>query len=563
MSKESLSSRVSNWFKDRLGLDDLPLFKTPDYMFHVNEWLGALVAGAFFYTVISGLILLLYYNPEAGYDATETIINTVPYGSVFLYSHLYGSYAMIILAYIHMFRNYFTGAYKKPRELLWIFGVLMLVLTLGASFLGYSLIGDVLATSAVDVGAGIISSVPQLSFLLPILFGNYDSGDFTRVLAWHIILVALIGFLFVFHLLMAERYGMMPSRKVKPKAPAVYTKEEDQKFNPWWPRNFVYMMSLIFLTWGFIIAIPNALAYLNGLPQELDPFLNPKPAPPPSSPLAAQVTTYPPWFFLFVYKIADFTSDVVLFLLIGVIIPLVYLLLVPFIDRTDELHPLKRRVFTGIGILMITYLVQTSIWGDIQPGIQVSVAEQVLAYLPPAIIVAIGMAFLPYREKGSTRTKVPMFKKAQFSSPIAVLLFMILAMLMAGAATLFLASPSPLSAAIFLPILSLFVFYAKALTPVAIKAMPQGDSSASDSTSETINSTDVIKLERKKRIATYMIGVLLIMSAIIAADMWTIPSTGFESNMWGIDLGLLFIMLGEAISLYHYVVYKKPNESYE
>ncbi len=138
MSKESLSSRVSNWFKDRLGLDDLPLFKTPDYMFHVNEWLGALVAGAFFYTVISGLILLLYYNPEAGYDATETIINTVPYGSVFLYSHLYGSYAMIILAYIHMFRNYFTGAYKKPRELLWIFGVLMLVLTLGASFLGYT-----------------------------------------------------------------------------------------------------------------------------------------------------------------------------------------------------------------------------------------------------------------------------------------------------------------------------------------------------------------------------------------------------------------------------------------
>lgn len=88
--------------------------------------------------------------------------------------------------------------------------------------------------------------------------------------------------------------------------------------------------------------------------------MNPKPAPPPNSPAAAHITTYPPWFFLFLYKIADFTSDVVVFLMIGVIIPLVYLIILPFIDRTDELHPLKRKVFTGIGILMITYLIQTS-----------------------------------------------------------------------------------------------------------------------------------------------------------------------------------------------------------
>ncbi|WP_054846373.1 proton pump complex cytochrome B SoxC [Sulfuracidifex tepidarius] len=554
--KQSLTSRVSNWFKDRLGLDDLPFFRTPDYMYHVDEWLGALVAGAFFYTVISGLILLLYYNADAGYQSTETIINSVPYGSVFLYSHLYGSYAMIILAYVHMFRNYFTGAYKKPRELLWILGVLMLVLTLGASFLGYSLIGDVLATSAVDVGAGIISSVPQLSFLLPILFGNYDSGNFGRVLAWHIILVALIGVLFVFHLLMAERYGMMPSRKAKPKAPAVYTAEEQKKFNAWWPRNFVYMLSLIFLTWGFIIAIPNALAYLNGLPQGLDPFLDPKPAPPPTSPLAAQVTTYPPWFFLFVYKIADFTTDVVLFLLIGVIIPLVYLLLVPFLDRNNELHPLKRRVFTGFGILMLTYLVQTTIWGDIQPGIPDSVTEQVMVYLPPAIIVGAGMFFLPYREGEKKSVRIPLFKKAQMSSPIAVLLFMVIAMMTMGSAVAFVSSPSPVSASLFLPLLAIFAFYAKSLSPVAIKAIPQGGTASSE---ETID----LKLEKKKNMATVIIGILLVFSAIIAVTMWTIPPTGYESNMFGVDLGLLFILLGESISLYHYVAYKKPNESYE
>jgi len=81
-----------------------------------------------------------------------------------------------------MFRNYFSGAYKRPRELVWIIGVFMLVLTLGTSFLGYSLIGDALAVNAVEVGSGLITSIPQLSPLVAVFFGNYTVGDFSRVL---------------------------------------------------------------------------------------------------------------------------------------------------------------------------------------------------------------------------------------------------------------------------------------------------------------------------------------------------------------------------------------------
>ncbi|BFH72164.1 cytochrome b N-terminal domain-containing protein [Sulfurisphaera javensis] len=495
-----MSDRVSNWFKERLGLDDLPFFRTPDYMYKVNFWLGALVASAFIYTVISGLILLLYYNPDEGYQSTQFIIQHVPYGSVVLYSHLYGAYAMIILAYVHMFRNYFAGAYKRPRELLWIIGVLMLVLTLGTAFLGYSLIGDALATSAVDVGAGIVSSVPGLSSFVPILFGNYDAGQYERVLALHIIFAALIGVLFVFHFFLAEHYGMMPSRKEKSKAPAVYTKEEWMKFNPWWPRNFVYMISLVFLTWGFILVIPNALAYLSGLPQQLNPFLNPKPAPPPNSPAAAHITTYPPWFFLFLYKMADFTSNVTVFLLFSSIIPLVYLILVPFLDRSPELHPLKRKVFTGIGILMITYLIQNTIWGDLTPGVPIPFKQQVIAFLPPAVIVAIGMYLLPSPKEGSNNnTSTQVTQQTNITKMINNF-------------------PS-------LPI--------KALGKVEVS------------------------MERKKTLAEILISILFIMAVILTAQIWTIPSTGPASNLFGIDLGLIFIMLGEAISLYHYVVYKK------
>ncbi|MCG3109935.1 putative respiratory nitrate reductase subunit cytochrome b-561 [Metallosphaera sp. J1] len=547
----SLTKRVSNWFSERLGLDDLPFFKTPDYMYHVNEWLGALVAASFIYTVISGLILFLYYNAAAGYQSTETIINQVPYGSVVLYSHLYGAYAMIILAYVHMFRNYFVGAYKKPRELLWILGVLMLVLTLGASFLGYSLIGDALAVSAVDVGAGIITSIPQLSFLIPIIFGNYDTGDYTRVLALHIILVALIGLLFVFHFFLAEHYGMMPSRKVKPKAPAVYTKEEWSKFNPWWPRNFVYMSSLIFMTWGFILAIPNALAYLNGLPQYFNPFMNPKPAPPPNSPAAAHITTYPPWFFLFLYKIADFTSDVVIFLMIGVIIPLVYLIILPFIDRSDELHPLKRKVFTGIGILMITYLIQTSLWGDLAPGVEVSVKDQVIAYLIPAIIVALGLTFI--------KPVDAQLKPSRGISPLTSLLFMVVAMLFAGSVVELIDYPSLFTFAIAVFTGSLFFIGSKAMGKVVLsKGLPNNAVPEVKTTTETPTSN-----ETKRKFAEVLMSILFVLVVVIVAQMWTIPPTGYASNLFGVDLGLVFLMLGEVISLYHYVVYKKPVEKEE
>ncbi|ACP36615.1 Cytochrome b/b6 domain protein [Sulfolobus islandicus L.S.2.15] len=536
-----MRSKLSDWFKERLGLDDLPFFKTPDYMYKVDYWLGALVASAFIYTVITGLILLLYYNAQAGYNSTEFVINSVPYGSVVLYSHLYGAYAMIILAYVHMFRNYFAGAYKKPRELLWIIGVIMLILTLGTAFLGYSLIGDALATSAVDVGEGIISSIPGLSIFIPLLFGNYDAGDYGRVLAWHIIFTALIGLLFVFHFFMAEHYGMMPSRKVKDKVPAVYTKEEWQKFNPWWPRNFVYMMSLIFLSWGFILIIPNALAYINGLPQQLNPFLNPKPAPPPNSPAAAHITTYPPWFFLFLYKIADFTSDVVIFLFIGVIIPLIYLIIVPFLDRIEYLHPLKRKVFVGIGILMLTYLIQTTIWGDLTPGVEIPVSQQVLVYLPPAIIVALGLAAIKPKtdNKGNIKGTI---------SPITALAFVLVSSLFVIAGIELLANPTILTVGVFISLAGIFILTTKKIAPIALKA---------EQRSENMTISEERVPEWKKKLAEGLVAVLFIYAIILAAQIWTIPATGYFSNLFGIDLGLIFLMLGEGISLYHYVVYRK------
>lgn len=155
------------------------------------------VAAAFISTVITGL---LYYQPSCAYQSTMNIIYHVPYGPVLLFSHLYGAYIMIILAHIHMFRNFYVGAYKKPRELQWITGVLLLLLTLGASFFGYSLVSDVLGVNAVDIGSELIvnTGFPGATVIVNWLFGHGGLAAissspltraelFDRLLGWHII----------------------------------------------------------------------------------------------------------------------------------------------------------------------------------------------------------------------------------------------------------------------------------------------------------------------------------------------------------------------------------------
>ncbi len=387
--------------KDPLHMSDLPLKRVPDYMRKRGGfmyWTGALISVALIYQIISGLILLLYYNPALAYNSTEAVIETIPYGALILTTHLYGAYAMIVLIYVHMFRNYFMGAYKKPRILQWMSGVILLATTIGVGFFGYSMTGDVLSSDATDVGRGIAEAVPFLGKTFEsIFFGNGTSVSlFTHLLAWHVILVLVIGAIFGLHFFLAEANGIMPSNRVsKHKAPAI--DKEDPNYKPWNPYNFAYMIQLGMIALGIIIIIPAVLMLLPSVPTLFSPF----PQVPSTSVFAAFVPTYPPWFLLFVYKAIDFTFlaadgayEALAATVIFAVIPLVYFIAVPFIDRSDDLHPLARPLVTSFGILSIIYLAILSLWGSLAPGIPISNSIVAAVLVPPFVIVVGGMYFL-------------------------------------------------------------------------------------------------------------------------------------------------------------------------
>ena len=191
--------------------------KVPDYMRGKGGmwyWTGAILMFAFLYEAVTGLIILFAYVPSAAYSSTEYFINSTPYGMIIMTTHLYGAYIMIAVLYLHLLRNLFVGAYKKPRQNQWMLGIMLMLLTIGVGFFGYSMSGDVLSINATSVGKVIASDVPYMGdYLKRIFFGNGTTTSlFQRMLGWHVVLVVLIGVLFALHFFLAEYNTIMPKR---------------------------------------------------------------------------------------------------------------------------------------------------------------------------------------------------------------------------------------------------------------------------------------------------------------------------------------------------------------
>ena len=543
---------------DRVGVKEAPFFKTPDYMYNPSYWLGAMVAGAFIYTVITGLLLLLYYQPSYAYQSTMNIIYHVPYGPVLLFSHLYGSYIMIVLAYIHMFRNFYVGAYKKPRELQWVTGVLLLLLTLGASFFGYSLVSDVLGVNAVDIGSELMvgTGFPGATVIVNWLFGpgalaSISSSPLTRaelfdrLLGWHIVLVFLIGALFGFHFMLSERYGMTPSKKEKPKVPAYYTKEEWSKFNEWWPRNVVYMLSIVLTTWGVILFVPNLLANINGLPIVINPY----PAPQAGTPQASGVQPYPPWFFLFLYKFVDFELPngqplTPAMVIAALVFMLLVVMLLPFYENSQWMYLRNRKFWVWVMTLAWIYLIELSIWGYYQPGVPAPFNQQVELLGPPAIIVGLVMLFWGRRDKNDV-SKGTWFSsiKSLKMSPFTVLMGSVAGLAFTGTLVNFFEQPVLVNLIALIP-LGIFTFiWVYKLGRAIIR---------NESTTTSMGGG-----YKRKDIAFVGIVVILIVVAILAGLMWTLPSVGPQATYAGMDLGVILMLFGGALQLYHYIIYVK------
>ncbi|MFZ6027253.1 MAG: cytochrome b [Chloroflexota bacterium] len=177
---------VFAWLEERLGLTGIYNAVLDRKVPKVNWWftLGSASLFLFVMQAATGILLTLYYvpSPEAAYDSIQYIMNGVAYGWLIRGMHHWGATLMVLVVFAHMLRTYFFAAYKYPRELTWVTGVVLLLATLGMGFTGYLLPWNQKSYWATTVGTEIAGVVPGIGpFLLRVLRGGEDISAVTLI----------------------------------------------------------------------------------------------------------------------------------------------------------------------------------------------------------------------------------------------------------------------------------------------------------------------------------------------------------------------------------------------
>ena len=210
------TARVLDWLDERMGLlaiwDAVFDRKVPK----VNWWytLGSATLFVSIMQAATGIFLSIYYvpTPEDAYNSIEYIMNEVAFGWLIRGMHHWGATLMVILVFLHMLRVFFYAAYKYPREVTWMTGVLLLLVTMGLGFTGYLLPWNQRSYWATAVGSSIVATIPLIGeFFMRVMRGGGDLTFLTlsRFYGVHIwILPAALFILIGVHLYLVIRNGI-------------------------------------------------------------------------------------------------------------------------------------------------------------------------------------------------------------------------------------------------------------------------------------------------------------------------------------------------------------------
>ena len=398
-------NRVWGFIEDRSGMPHWALKPQPEFTFKPSYWTGAFVANALIFQIISGLLLLLYYQPSvnptytacgqplgtlsagpAAWCSTYYIIHSVPMGSLLLSTHLYGAYAMIFLALVHFYRGYYLGVYKAPREFSWMVGTLLMLFTLGMGFTGYLLPYTQISYNATNVGLVLALRLPYAGNLIgPFILGDGTGQSLlSRMFAAHVVLIplALAGLLYA-HIALFESHGIAPPASSDPLQRRRYSVPEEKKHVPFMPHIFFYMTKWALLYIGLLVGIAAMW------PWDLPTYVG--------NLTAAGVVTEPDWYFLWEFKVVDFAgvTPVIAVGLTNVI--LLYVLFLPFLDRSKRTHPRDRPFFIWIANSLLGFFILTTVWGGLTPGVQITVNEVILRLAPIFLVNALVIGLFHWR----------------------------------------------------------------------------------------------------------------------------------------------------------------------
>jgi ubiquinol-cytochrome c reductase cytochrome b subunit len=331
-----MASRLYNWLDSRLRLKPLQKTLLDEPIPGGASWIyvfGSATLFLFLTQAVTGMFMAVYYapTPDHAYDSVQFIEQEVWFGGFVRGLHHWGASAMVIAIGLHMLQVFLYGAYKPPREMMWVMGVVLFLITMGFAFTGYLLPWDQNAYWATQVGINMVGTVPLVGdVLVRVLRGGETLGALTlsRFFAVHILfLPALLISGIMLHLFILRRVG--------PAGP--WTDERATlSHETFYPRQ-VFMDAVVML------AIFAALAVLA--------VMVPFPLADKANPADTSFVPVPEWYFLFYYQLLKYVhgplEPLATWVLPGLFV--LILLLWPFIDRNPVRNPTKRRMALGAG----------------------------------------------------------------------------------------------------------------------------------------------------------------------------------------------------------------------
>ena len=329
------STQMMNWLDDRLPVtafwkNVMTGYSAPK---NFNFWyyMGSLALLILVMQIVTGIFLTMHYKPSAAeaFASVEYIMRDVNWGWLIRYMHSTGASFFFIVIYLHMFRSLLYGSHRRPRELLWVFGMFIYVVLMAEAFLGYVLPWGQMSYWGAQVIINLFGAIPKIGEpLTQWIRGDYFISDATlnKFFALHVIAVplALLG-LVVLHLVALRENGSNNPDGIEIKA----NKGPDGlpvdgiPFHPYYTVKDIFGVGMFLIVFSFILFLwPEA----GGIFLEHDNFI-------PADPLVTPEHIKPVWYFTPFYAILKAVPDK----LMGVVMmgaSVLILFFLPWLDRS-------------------------------------------------------------------------------------------------------------------------------------------------------------------------------------------------------------------------------------
>ena len=356
-----------NWIDNRFPLSKLYKEHLSEYYApkNFNFWyfFGSLALLVLVIQIVTGIFLVMHYKPDAtvAFASVEYIKRDVPWGWLIRYMHSTGASAFFVVVYLHMYRGLIYGSYRKPRELVWIFGCAIFLVLMAEAFMGYLLPWGQMSYWGAQVIVNLFSAIPFIGPDLALLIrGDFVVGDATlnRFFSFHVIAVPLVLLgLVVAHIIALHEVGSNNPDGVEIKAnkDANGIPLDGIPFHPYYSVHDLLGVSVFLMAFSAIVFFAPELG---GYFLEYNNFI-------PADPLTTPLHIAPVWYFTPYYSMLRAVTSQMMYVLVAVVVIGAVLAVI----KTKLAAPIKMGIVGGAVVLSALMLsIDAKFWGVVVMG---------------------------------------------------------------------------------------------------------------------------------------------------------------------------------------------------